>query len=494
MDTENEPLDEKSYLCLKDLFKSENQYYSLPNNEQVQYSAIILLDFFYVEEFENLFDGLDVLYSETYKICSNLNYLNCQLNYRKLNSEEMFYDKSTYLRLPLIINSRSHSGSNYTCYDLGSDIKELHLTLYSILPSIIVLQVQANLLPHVSEKVNNIFYGCPNDTSIAQLEKDRLKEDRSLSNLKKESIYEIKNELKKQIVDFISTFFKGFFFKKSKKYFSIIPSIDVYSLTYPEESKGISKWIHDNPLFFQCFNIFAYNTGYKFEEFLFFRNFDSEEPFTNYSILISREGSEKELNYNHEGSIGFPLPEISFDLLCLHRWLEFTERHMRNFKKSIIKEMGDFTQNELKNLISNRQLITKELFYFERFKIEIEEYNLWFLHKDYEFKSLNDPERCLFEMLLKMIKRDIKSMDAITKVLNNHSINNLNLKNIEYNNKMQDKVLQLTYIVIIFAIIQIIVAIIPIQLTYHTLYLPLESLLIFISIVLLAIFLNDSQH
>lgn len=463
MDTENEPLREDSDLFLKDFYKRENELYSLPNNEQIKYSAIILLDFFSIEEFDNLFDGLDELYSEVHKVCLNLNYFNCQLNYRKLDSQEMFYDKIGYLKLPSIINSRSHPGSNYACYDLGSDIKELYLTLYTILPSMIVLQVQANLLPPVSEKINNIFYSYPDDTAIARLEKDRLREDISLSNLKKESICGIKNEIKKQVVDFISTFFKGFFFKKSKKYFSIIPSIDVYSLTYPNESKDIiSKWLLDNSLFFQCFNIFAYNTGYKFEEFLFFRNSDSEEPFTNYSILISREVSEKERNSNPEGSIGFPLPDISFDLLCLHRWLEFTERHMRNSKKSIIKEMGDFTQSELKNLISNRQSITKELFYFERFKIDIEGYNLGYFHKGYEFKSLNDPERDLFETLLFMIKRDIKNMDVVTEILNKHSINNLSLKNIEYNNKMQDKVVQLTYIVIIFAIAQIIVAIIQI--------------------------------
>lgn len=497
MDTENEQLKEISKKSLKDYYMEENQYYFLPNNEQAQYNAIILLDLFYIEDFDNLFNGLDTLYSEVRKECSNLNYYNSRLNYRRLDSRKTFYDKkSIYLYLPSIINSRCGSGSfDNACYDLGVDIKELLITVCSISTSTIILQVQANLLPPVSEKINDVFYSCPKDTEINKIENERLRENRSLSYLKKENICGIKNEIKKQIVDFISAFFKGFFFKKSKNCFSITPCIDVYSLTYPDESKDINKWLLDNPLFFECFDIFTYDTGYRYEEYLFLENSYFEEPFINYSILISREVSEKERIISPNGSIGYPLPLISFDLLCLYRWLEFTERHMRNFNESIIKELGDFTQSELKNLISNRQSITKELFYFERFNIEIKEYDLMFFHKDYEFKFLSNPETRLFETLLNRMKEKSTTMSTLTEVLNKHSINNLSLKNIEYNNKMQDKVVKLTKIVLIFAIVQIIVAVIQIGLAYPTtLYLPMISLLICILIILFVIALNKSQY
>lgn len=480
MDTENEPF--------KDLYLEENQLYFLPKNKKVQYNAIILLDLFYIEEFDNLFSGLDALYSEVHDKCTNPN-INPQLNYRILDSRKNFYDKRiTYRDLPPIINSRYGSGSVHNaCYDLGSDIEGLFIKVCAISTSTIILQVQANLLPQVSEKTNDVIYNCPKDIEIDQLSR----ENRLLGDFKKENIYGIKNEIKKQIVGFISTFFKGFFFKKSKNCFSIIPCIDVYSLTYPDESKDLNNWLLDNHLFFECFNIETYNTGYKYEEYLFLENSDSGEPFDNYSILISREISEKERIISPNGSIGYPLPLISFDLLCLYRWLEFTERHMRNFNESIIKELGDFTQSELKNLISNRQSITKELFYFERFNIEIKEYDLMFFHKDYEFKFLSNPETRLFETLLNRMKEKSTTMSTLTEVLNKHSINNLSLKNIEYNNKMQDKVVQLTKIVLIFALAQIILIIIQIKPAY--LY-PLVSVLVFIFIISFVILLNKSEQ
>lgn len=429
MDTENEPF--------KDLYSEENQLYFLPENEKVQYNAIILLDLFYIEEFDDLFSGLDALYSEVRDKCTNTN-INPRLNYRRLDSRKNFYDKkSIYLNLPPIINSRHRSGSIHSaCYDLGLDIEELFIKAYAISTSTIILQVQANLLPPISEKMNDVIYNCPKDIEIDQLSR----ENRSLGDFKKENIYGIKNEIKKQIVDFISTFFKGFFFKKSKNCFSIIPCIDVYSLTYSDESKDINKWLLDNFLFFECFNIKTYNTGYRYKEYLFLENLDSEEPFDNYSILISREVSEKERNYSPNGSIGYPLSEISFDLLCLYRWLEFTGRQMRDFNESIIKELGDFTQSELKNIIFNRQSTTKELFYFERFKIEIKDYNFKFFHGAYEFKFLNDSETHLFETLLNRIKEESTIMRTVTDVLNKYSSNNLSLRNIEYNIKMQDEV------------------------------------------------------
>lgn len=481
MDNEKEPF--------KYLYSEENQLYFLPENEKVQYNAIILLDLFYIEEFDNLFSGLDALYSEVLKECSNLNYYNPLLNYRILDSRKNFYDKRiTYRDLPPIINSRHGSVSVHNaCYDLGSDIERLFIKAYATSTSTIILQVRASLLPHVSEKINDVIYNCPKDIEIDQLSK----ENRSLGDFKKENIYGIKNEIKKQIVDFISTFIKGFFFKKSKNCFSIIPCIDVYSLTYPDESKDINKWLLDNFLFFECLNVKTYNTGYRYKEYLFLENSYSEEPFNNYSMFINHEVSEKEHKYSPNGSIDYPLSEISFDLLCLYRWLKFTGRQMRKFNESIIKELGDFTQSELKNIISNRQSITKELFYFERFKIEIKEYNFKSFHGAYEFKFVNDPETRLFETLLNRIKEESTTMSTLTEVLNKHSINNLSLKNIEYNNKMQDKVVQLTKIVLIFALAQIILIVIQIKPAY--LY-PLVSVLVFLFIISFVILLNKSEQ
>lgn len=493
MNTGNKISKEKLDIFLDNFIKVENESCFLQHNGQIEYNAVILLEMFYIEEFDNLFDSLDIIYSEVLAECLNVSYSNPRLDYRKLDSRKIFYDKgSSYLFLPSILNSRFGTLSiNNACYDLGSDIKELFLTVYTSLPSIIVLQIQANLVSDVSERINNIIHKYHKGTEIISTEEGKITKNCSSCNSKNLDINEIKNKVKKEIVDFISVFFEGYFIKKSKKCFSIIPCIDIYSLTYPNKLEYISKWLLNNISFFECFNILTYNTGYIYKQYLFLENHTLQEPFNNYSLLINCKFTDQTgyYNYNVESSIGYLPSMVSFDLLCIYRWVDFTGRNIRNFNESTIKELGDFTQTELKNLISNRQKITKELFYFERFKIEFEDYNSEFFRKGIDFILLNK-NMSLFNRFLNKIKEEIASMDATTNVLNKHSINNLSLKNIEYNKKMQDKVVYLTNMVIFFAIIQIILAMIQI-LDQSTLYSLLISTFIFILIILTVFFLNN---
>jgi hypothetical protein len=233
-------------------------------------------------------------------------------------------------------------------------------------------------------------------------------------------------------------------------------------LTYPENPEDLKVWLHDNTYPFGYFNIESYLPGYKHEEYLFLESDSSDEPFTNFSILVNRKLVDTSGFQDIEDAIQYRLTFISFDLLSSFRWLEVIGKTIRDFHKIIIQEWGDSNKSDINKLISNRQSITKELFYFEKFKTEIIASRYRF-RDDIKFTYLDNSQNDLFGILLKRIDEEVKNISATTVSINSFSNDNLNLKNIEFNYKTQKYILYLSIFLFIFTFIQIILTVIQIN-------------------------------
>ncbi|MCC4772061.1 hypothetical protein FXV91_18405 [Methanosarcina sp. DH2] len=150
-------------------------------------------------------------------------------------------------------------------------------------------------------------------------------------------------------------------------------------------------------------------------------------------------------------------------MLAFKRWLEIEERTGTELNLLISKESEYVANNQFKKAIINREEITKYLFYFERFKIEINMFDSMLVDDCPAFESLDKKNRFLFRNVMTKIKRHINYIDEFVNTLNRHSDNILALKNIEYNKNVQNSVLRLTYLIIIISIVQIILSIIQMK-------------------------------
>jgi hypothetical protein len=157
---------------------------------------------------------------------------------------------------------------------------------------------------------------------------------------------------------------------------------------------------------------------------------------------------------------------ISFDLLCSYRWLEVIGKTLRDLHNQIIQEWGDFDKNAISKSISNRQSVTKQLFYFERFKTEMID-NRYRSRGSTKFMYLHKMQDDLFGILIKRIDKAVESLTATTKSINEYSNTNLDLKNIKYNTIIQKQMIRLTYIIMVFGILQIILIGIQIYLSMN---------------------------
>lgn len=444
--------------------KEKNESCFLSNQEEVHYDSIILLEMFYIEDFNLLFDGLDLLYA-------NLNgYEKSKLNYRDILQADEKNAFRGYLYLPPIVNSnlKDHRFFPKPAFlDLGDDIDGINITLQATLPSTVTLQIQVSLNPNISDKINSIIY-----TYHEEIEEKNTVFNSEITIhhlpylIKKKEIIGIKEDLKNQIIIFLSAYFKGIFFTQAKKHISYVPSIDLFSLNYPEKSEDTLKWLSDNHYFFICLDISVpWINAYKYENYLFLPNSLNDCAFfPSYSIIADRQTANADnMYFDIKTSIQHPLDNCSFELLAFKRWLEIEERTGTELNLLISKESEYVANNQFKKAILNREEITKYLFYFERFKIEINMFDSMLVDDCPAFESLDKKNRFLFRNVMTKIKRHINYIDEFVNTLNRHSDNILALKNIEYNKNIQNSVLRLTYLIIIISIVQIILSIIQMK-------------------------------
>jgi len=162
-------------------------------------------------------------------------------------------------------------------------------------------------------------------------------------------------------------------------------------------------------------------------------------------------------------SIQLPLNSYSFELLAFKRWLDIEEKIGTDLNLLMSKESEYIANNKFKKAILNREKITKCLFHFERFKIEVSRFGSMLEGDSPAFRSLGKEDILLFSGIMAQIKHHIHYIDEFISILNRHSDSTLTLKNVEYNKNVQDSVLRLTYAVIIISIIQIALSVIQMK-------------------------------
>lgn len=429
-----------------DFVKRDNERCFLPNNEKIKYHSIILYELFSTEKFGKLIDGLDELYI-------NLSDFNkSRLKYKDaLQNLEVGLFKGSTLYLPHISNKQFEMQFQigHVFHNLGKSLKHISLSLHKVSASFAVLEIKAHLSDNVSNQVNEIIYTYKETTEIANGE---YVEIHYPNQIKQENISEIKKKVKNELINFLSIYFKGYFFELSETNASVIPSISIYSLKYPDDDK-IIDWGSERAHFFNCFNSHISTCMYRDRHYLFCENNRKDESFNNFSVFINSDVELNDMRPDVNSYIERELNTSSFILLSFIRWLEIKRQIVERFGLTLSEEIEDLTKSKIKNIIEKRKTIATESFNFERFKIEFNQMNTYG-HSDFE--SLNERKDNLHETLMANIQNRIDNIGETINKLNEHSNAISNLKNIEYSKNMQDIVIILTVIILCLTAIQII--------------------------------------
>ncbi|MCM1985815.1 hypothetical protein [Methanococcoides seepicolus] len=446
-----------SYTCnsRKDTIKQLNEMCYPPNNEKVYYDSIILSEIIFIEKWDSFFNSLDRLYSGLNNFDKN------ELKYRELldNNKQNAFQRT--IILPTILAKEVSKGERAVTQKLDPEFVGIVITLNVTLPSAIHLQIHTSLNPNISEKINDILYS----TFGEKIEEFKLLDGTytsttSPNNIKFQKINQIKQELKTKIINFLSSYFEGSFFTLSKEDISYVPSIDLFSINYPLELEETRQWLADNSHFLQCLDIpTSIYPLYKFNNYIFAINAYTYNLYSNYSLLANRKNANADNGYSDiKHFIQYPLmSEITFELIGFDRWVEVEKRKGTSHQLLISNELEHINKNEFDQVISNRELIIKYIFNFERFKVEFQKFVMTSTRKYHDFRELNEPHNYLFDdQINKMINSNIKYIESYVSILNKHSSSNLALKNIYYNKKIQKSVKNLTIFIIILTVIQVI--------------------------------------
>ena len=445
-------MDEKT---INELDKKNNELCFLQDNAEIKYHSITIYEFFEGETFDDLVKGLDELYININPVDESR--LPHKEGGRKLEGG-LFRSFRSYL--PYISDNKFKNKvlPDRVFHDLGDNINHLELTLHNISPSISILEIKAYLNERMSDEINKVIYnyydGKREPVVTVNGKYDKIYRP---SDVKKNEIRSIKRNIKSELIDFVSTYFRGYFLKLSDTDISVVPSIDFYSMDYPDNEEDIIKWGLKNSAFFRCFDSgISPHSTYGDKHYIFCEE-SNEEPFNDFMIFANRNLPNRSDMYpDIDSHITESLDDTwHFGLLALIRWLEIKEKIVLTLNSTISKEIGCLAENRLENIFESRKEIAKELFSIDRFKIEYDENMFW---KSLTFKQFGE-ENDLYDNLKANIRMRIEKIDHVINKMNEHSNNIFSLKNIEYSKKMQESVKELTIIIIGFTIIQIILAI-----------------------------------
>jgi len=444
--------------------RQQNEWCFLKDKQKVKYHSFILLELFPLEKISNLIKGLDELYKDVSASQKN------RLKYGDVlkDSHSKIFQWNT-LNLPYITTTKLKGKVLPNCafHDLGENIRHLHISIYKILPSYVILQIQVYLDEKISKKINDVIYKYHKEKKIpVKTPKGEYTKIYSPANQKTTEINQIKEDLHKEAIDFLRTYFEGFFFELSEKQIPIVPYIDVLSLDYPESEEDISKWGLDNSNFFQCFNtcIISYEC-FKYENYLLCIE-SRRDSFSNYVIYANRKTSENNMYPDIDSAIEEKLNFCCFDILAIDRWLKIQESVVGEINGSISEEITKIEENQIGKALKTRKRILSKIFSFARFKAEFKRYD--FIPDKFNFESIKDlrkPERKinLFKGFKECIEARINDIDSLINNFTRQYETILNLKNIEFSKNMQLKVLILTIIIIVLTLAQITIGIIGLK-------------------------------
>jgi len=436
--------------------KNENKKCFLHYKEELKYHSVVLLEIINFEDFEDFINGLNKLYTHS----NEVDKINIEKIEEMLRSEIKLFQWWS-LPLPLITNSRLKAKLPFGIYhDLGSYINEINITLYGILPSMVILQIHVDLNFTFSDKINQVLYKLHNET-VDTIKTPKINYTKRISpkECKEAEIRDLRCSIKNQAIKFFSEYFEGYFFKLYKSKPSVVPSIDIFSFTYPIADNDIIKWEKNMNDFFECFSTdISPDTSFKHDRYLLSREKYLESNFNNYLMFANRECPNCPEFSDFDNSIEVQIRDCSFELLAFDRLMDIQKNVVGTFNEMISKEIRYLESDKLNKAFENRKALNSKLFYFDRFKIEFKQY----MKNDFQTNKFNfvniTGNNDFFNNIIKNIDFRIIETDNLIKTFTKHSNSILELKNIEYTKKTQDRVLFLTIVVVILTLVQIYLA------------------------------------
>lgn len=439
----------------EDFVREKNERCFLKDRQKIRYQSFILLEIIPREKFKQLINGLNKLYIDAPPSCKS------RLNYEKIlsNSHTNFFQwHASYL--PFIAHSKLKGkvlSSDCVFHELGKNIDYIHISIYKVLPSVAVLQIHIILNDKVSKHINDIIYKYHKEIRESiETPEGNYTEIYGPEIQKATEIYQFRKNLHKEAIDLLSNYFKGYFFELLENDVSVVPSIDLFSLDYPEKDDEILKWGDENRGFFQCFNTFISSlTSFKFKNYLLCFEMRSDDKFSNYIIFANRKIVDNQystIDSAIEGEINY----CPFGLIAIQRWVRIQENIIMQLNSIISEGILKIQEKKFSEAIEDRREIQKNIFPFERFKAEYEGYG--FVPNKCAFKSLKSKDKeqiDLFYGLKENINASIKVIDNLINDFTKQYEVVLNLKNLEFSKKMQDSILVLTIFIIILTLIQI---------------------------------------
>jgi hypothetical protein len=446
--------------------REENERCFLKNKQKIKYHSFILLELIPLEKIEQLIFGLDKLYADAPLISKS------RLNYREYlsNSHQRLFQRFS-LYLPPIINSNLQGKGKWSSpgsifYLIKDNIKSIYISIHKIMSSSVLLNIQICLNNKINKKINDIIYKYQDKTrDVIKTSKGEILRIYGPEKLKKKEIYQIRQEVHKEAVNFLIDFFQGDFFERSKENISVIPLIDLFSLEYPVKEDDILDWVNENRGFFSCFGvpIIPWLT-FKYEHYLFCFEKEENIAFSNYVIFANRKIENNKMYPDIDSAIELDLNFCSFDLIAIERWVRVQENMVLDLNSSVSKEILKIQENKFHKAIEARKNFIKNIFSFKRFGIEYERNER--RYDEYTFTSLkssrNNEERIdLFKGLKEGIDSRIKNINSLIDSLAKQYETILNLKNLEFSKNMQISVFWLTIIIALLAAFQIAISIDP---------------------------------
>jgi len=437
----------------EDVVKKQNEWCFLPRKQKISYDGLVFLEIFHLEDFEPLRAGLNKIYENLHPVDKD------RLRYNDLiiDSPNRLFQKN-HMPLPYInhIKLKGKILPSGVYFDLGDYIEHICLILHKVSPSMIVLHVHVYLNDSLSSKINDVIY------TYHEEEREKIESEggnyesiKYPEQIKEREISKIRKTIKKEAIDFLSSFFKGYFLSYFKT--EIVPSIGLFSLKYPSDNKKLLEWGRKNSGFLRCLNthLIEYQ-GAKYNEFVLLVENKIDSYYDNLIILGNKNLAKTNGYGTSDSAIKYHLLNCSFELFAIYRWLEVQQKTVGELNKTISKEIKNLEKSKLKELLSNRKKTSNKVFQFERFKVEFEKY--WSSGNIFPFVNFHDNTK-FFDNVKKSIIQTTKDIDKYISMYNKHSDVILNMTNIEFSNKIQKKIHLLTWIMIIFMIIQIIIAV-----------------------------------
>lgn len=469
--------------------QTSNQIYP-----EMGYNSIILMEIIQMEDFDKLIDSLKNIFSDLDAV-DYLKILESE-DMIKNQNKQMFRDFDVVLPkyLPFINDPRIKAlPMNRVFLNLGDYVDSIQIIIRNISPSYILLDLRCLLNQKASDDLNDILN--KNHVTISKTisnSKGSYKEYVSAERVKENEINDLRYSIKKELIKFFSNHFEGIFIKNSivKEDYSLVSSIDIFSLDFAvNDSK---KWFQNNEELLGLFSIiFSSDRSFKHGRYLLFKENKSKNKYLNHVIFArntetseeksqkTKEQLEREKKQKTNVNIINELINCSFALIATDRQTELQELSINKINENLSVEMSNLDKFEIKELLKERETLLKKIFEFERFKTEIISNldNFEFC----DFVSIEDSEIKFFIQLKNYIITKLNFLENITQKYSKYSQSNLDLKNIEYNQKSQERILWLTIVVGVLTFIQVLGIF---KESIFAAFTPFLSIIVFISFIL----------